>query len=167
MLSNYYGYGEGKTLIRGKSEGLIPKVSYTKKSSKAYCLVCGVELKNFNAKLCSNKCRKEYRRNKHKTVYAINPELFNHRGLNHIKLMNNPFKNIIKTENHHINNVFTVPLPQVIHRKCNTNNRISHRDRVKEHWIYDFLGIDAIITENMDFMYINMYEQVKNNDNYI
>ena len=147
MVSNYYGYGEGKTSIRVMSTGLIPQPMRIKKSSYSYCLVCGKRLNGI--KLCSKECKKQYYRNKNKTVYSTHPELFgDNRGFSHIKLMSNPFKNILEINQHHINNIFTVPIPQGIHRKCCCNDRTLHRNKVKRHWIYDFLGINAIITEN-------------------
>ena len=150
MTSNYYGYGEGKTSIRVMSSGLIPKPMRIKKSSCSYCLICGVKLKNPYARLCNNKeCKKQYSKNKNKLVYSIHPELFgDNRRFKHIKLMNNPFKNILEINYHHINDISTIPIPQVIHKKCGCNNRTLHRNKIKEHWIYDFLGINAIITEN-------------------
>lgn len=147
MASNYYGYGEGKTSIRVMSNGLIPKPMRVKKSSYSYCLICGKQLNG--KKLCSKECKIKYYRNKNKTVYALHPELFGNRaGFRHIKLMSNPFKNILEINYHHINNILTIPIPWKIHKKCVCNNRTLHRNRVKEHWIYDFLGINTIITEN-------------------
>lgn len=62
------------------------------------------------------------------------------RNLGFIPLFDNPFDCAI--DYHHINNILVIPIPRTIHH--NNYGKI-HRQKIEEHWIYNFLGIGDII----------------------
>jgi len=50
----------------------------------------------------------------------------------------------IKINQHHINNMLVIPIPEIIHRG-NLSKREKHRRLIDEHWISEFYPINRII----------------------
>jgi hypothetical protein len=46
---------------------------------------------------------------------------------------------------HHINNILVVCIPKCIHLAYYTGERERHRELLRNHWIYEFLGVDKIV----------------------
>lgn len=45
------------------------------------------------------------------------------RGLGYIEIFPNPFPTNIEVDYHHINNIFVIPIPTIIHRKYHNNHK--------------------------------------------
>ena len=62
--------------------------------------------------------------------------------LKFIPLFLNPFPDDIDVDYHHINNLFVVPIPSQIHKKCGSGRKVDlHREKCNL-WLYYLYGID-------------------------
>ncbi len=92
---------------------------------------------------CSERTRDNYNKNK---SYYLDKCCKRRRNIKFIPIMENPFPPEIEIEFHHINDLFTIPIPKSLHRKDFKRKRALHRKSLEEviNNIYGF-NINSII----------------------
>ena len=69
------------------------------------------------------------------------------RQLGYVIIANNIIQDKdIKINQHHINNMLVIPIPEIIHRG-NLSQRIKHRELINKHYISEFYPINRVIKE--------------------
>ena len=93
-------------------------------------------------------CKSEYNKRYHRNIKGTEIIHLYHskskskkRGLKFIPILINPLPKEIKVDYHHINNLLTIPLPNIIHRRFRDNDSDKHKEKCNE-WIKEHYNID-------------------------
>ena len=99
--------------IKNRDSILLSLKTY-KNNNKDKISISGKIYRNKNLNIIKQK-QKIYRKTDQYKIVKAKSDAKRKRELGYIQIMSNPFKGIIETDNHHINNIFVIPVPRKIH----------------------------------------------------
>lgn len=114
------------------------------------CRNCINMITRVSHNFCSKKCADDFKRIYENPIQAKRDREHIRRGFSDLWLFNIKTKipEILDYTGHHDTNLFMIPIPRKMHLEIRGKTTIEHRNKVKNHWWYSFLGIDFILKEN-------------------